>query len=152
MVSAGVYVPALVLVVGSAAVQYYQSKQLAPDTAEGRTIRDILREAKDGKQADQTEMNAVMSRNIRYILPVMILLVTIRIASALSLYWLVSGLVAYIQQTIILREDTTEMEKEVDDKPTAKQRAQAAQEAEVVPTPTQPKSKKQAERKKRRKK
>jgi YidC/Oxa1 family membrane protein insertase len=112
----GIYWPAMVIVVGSAVAQYYQSKQLLPDTKDQRSLRAILKEAGQGKQADQSEVNAAVGRSTRYLLPVMIFLFTVNIASALSLYWLVGGIVAYIQQSIVLRGDEEEMEA-VADKP-----------------------------------
>jgi membrane protein insertase Oxa1/YidC/SpoIIIJ len=100
----------MLIVVGSAVAQFYQSKQLAPDTKDARKLGDILRDAKEGKQADQSEVNASVGRSMRYILPAMIFLFTVSIPSALALYWLVSGVTALVQQTVVLREDAEEME------------------------------------------
>jgi YidC/Oxa1 family membrane protein insertase len=159
-----IYWPALLIVTGSAIIQFYQSKQLTPDDKDARSLRQILSEAKGGKQADQSEVSTAMARNTRYILPVLIFVFTIGLPSALSLYWLIGGLVAFIQQSIILREDVTEMEEIGDEKtakkkPGAKSKAAAdkeknAIEAEIVKTPAaKPNTKsKQAARKKRRKK
>ena len=106
----GIYWPAMLLVLGSAVTQYFQSVQLLPQNKDGRKLRDILREAGEGKQADQSEVNAAISSSTKYLLPVMIFLFTVNLASALSLYWLVGGLVAFIQQSIVLRDDEAEME------------------------------------------
>lgn len=147
----GVYWPALALVIGSAVAQYFQSKQLLPKDNDARGLRAILREAKQGKQADQSEVNAAMSRTTVFLLPALVLVFTIHLPSALSLYWLVSGLVAFAQQTIILREDTEEMEAEVADKPSPKEREKKAVEAEIVQGPAKKKASKKNARKKRRK-
>lgn len=106
----GVYWPAMLIVISSAIGQYYQSKQLAPDSKDARSLRTILREAKEGGQTDQSEVNASVGRSMRFLLPGMIFLFTVNIPSALALYWLTSGIVALIQQSIVLREDTEEME------------------------------------------
>ncbi len=127
--ASGIYWPALVLVLASAIVQFFQSKQLLPNAGDQKKVRDILREAKDGKEADQGELNAAMSRNLTFLLPAMVVMVTIHLAAALSLYWLVSGIVAFIQQTVVLREDVEEMETKTT---TAVQREKKAQEARVV--------------------
>jgi YidC/Oxa1 family membrane protein insertase len=126
----GIYWPAMVIVLGSAIVQYYQSKQLMPTDKDSKGLRAIMREAGSGKQADQSELNAAVGRSTRYLLPVMIFLFTVNLPSALSLYWLVGGLVAFIQQSIALREDTTEMEAIADTK--EKKDVDKITEAEVV--------------------
>jgi YidC/Oxa1 family membrane protein insertase len=106
----GLYVPAMLLVIGSAAVQYFQSVQLMPQDKDSRSLRAILKEAGAGKQADQSEVNAAVGRSTRFLLPALIFFFTVNLASALSLYWLTSGIVALIQQHIALREDVDEME------------------------------------------
>lgn len=110
----GIYWPAMIIVVASSVMQYFQSVQLMPTDKDARGLRAILKDAGTGKQADQSEVNAAIGRSTRFLLPAMIFLFTVNLASALSLYWLVGGIVAYIQQSIVLREDTTEMEAEVE--------------------------------------
>jgi len=132
----GIYWPAMVIVLGSAIMQYYQAKQLMPDDKEKRGLRKILKEASSGKQTDQAEINAAVSRSTRYLLPVMIFIFTVSLPAALSLYWLTGGIVAFIQQSIILRRDETEMEA-IADKPSKKDVAKIP-EAEVVAESTEP--------------
>lgn len=140
-----VYWPAMIIVVASAIMQYYQSKQLLPNDKESRGLRRILKEASEGKQADQSEVNAAVGRSTRYIIPVMIFLVTVNIASALSLYWLTSGIVAFWQQSRVLNADEEEMEK-VADKPN---KSKQVIEGEVVSTgqPNRPKKSKKSKKK-----
>jgi YidC/Oxa1 family membrane protein insertase len=153
----GFYLPAMLIVVASAVVQYYQSKQLAPDSKDARSLRSILKDAGKGKQADQSELNASTARSMRYLLPAMIFIFTVNIASALALYWLVSGVVALIQQTMVLRGDTEEMEAKVDggDSKTATNtpKEKTIIEGEVIEKPVAKKAakKKQAAKKRRKK-
>lgn len=105
----GIYWPAMLIVVGGSLVQYVQSKQLMPDAGKSRKLRHILKEAGSGKQTDQTEVSAAVGRSTRFLIPAMIFIFTVNIASALSLYFLVSGLVALIQQKNILKQDETEL-------------------------------------------
>ena len=163
-----VYWPAFLIVTASAVAQFFQAKQLSPTDKDARGLRAILRDAKSGKQADQAEVNAAMARSTRYLLPALVFIFTIHLPSALSLYWLVSGLVAFIQQSIILREDTNEMEESVSDEKEKKGKTKAASksreiadrekkavEAEIVDKPAKKTGKKPgkktAARKKRRK-
>ncbi len=132
---AGVYWPAMVIVVGSALSQYYQSKQLMPSSKESKTLRSILKSAGAGQQADQSEINAAIGRGTRYFLPAMVFLFTVSYPSALSLYWLTGGLVAYIQQSIALKEDTTQMDPALATKP-ARDLDKIA-EAEIVNEPSE---------------
>lgn len=106
----GVYWPAMIIVIASAVTQYYQSKQLMPDDKNARKLRHILRDAGKGTEADQSEVNTAVMRSTKYFIPVLIFFFTVNIASALSLYWLVSGLVAMLQQARILKEDEVTME------------------------------------------
>jgi YidC/Oxa1 family membrane protein insertase len=153
--SAGVYVPALVIVLGSTVAQYFQSKQLLPNSGEKRSLRAILKEAGEGKQADQSEVNAAVGRSTLYILPFTYFIFTVHLASALSLYLLTSGAVAYLQQYYILHQDETEMEA-IADAPS--KNVAAIPEAEVLieaPTATkkvQPKKVVKKAKSKRRKK
>ena len=149
--SGGVYWPAMCIVIASAVAQYFQSKQLSPSTKDSRSLRSILKDAGKGQQADQSEVNAAVGRSTRFLLPVLVFLFTVNIASALSLYWLVSGLVALVQQSIILRDDETELEAVANKGTTAKIRASNAKEAEVVAAKSKPKKAKAAKRSKRRK-
>lgn len=131
-----IYVPGLILVIGSAIAQYLQSKQLMPVDKDARKLRQILKDASAGKQADQAEVNAAIGRTTKYIIPVMILFFTISIASALNLYWFVSGMLAFYLQSRILKQDEEEME-EIADQPEEKKII----EGEVI-TKKKPKPKK----------
>jgi len=107
----GTYIPALILVLGSAGIQFLTSRQLMPTTKDSRRLRDILKEAGTGTKADQSEVNAAVGRSTQYIIPFMVFIFTVNLAAALSLYWLTGGIVAYIQQAVALREDEADMEK-----------------------------------------
>ncbi|MCA9348283.1 hypothetical protein KC867_02645, partial [Candidatus Saccharibacteria bacterium] len=82
---------------------------LMPDDGNTRKLRQILKEAGDGKEADQAEVNAAVGQLTKFLIPVMIFFFTIHIAAALSLYWFVTGLIAIIQQTKVLKEDEVDI-------------------------------------------
>lgn len=134
----GIYWPAMIIVAASAVIQYYQTAQLLPQDGEKRKLRDILKSANEGKQADSAEVNAAVAGSTKYMLPVFIFIVTVNIASALALYLLVSGIVAFIQQSLVLNQDKDEMvgSKALSGKPVEK-----AIEAEIVSTPKNTKTK-----------
>lgn len=143
----GVYWPAMALVIGSAVTQYYQSKQLMPNDNKNRTLRQIMKEAStSGKPADQSEVQAATGRSMRYFIPALIFIFTVGLASALALYWFVSGLVAYLQQSRVLKQDVEELEAVADE--TSKPNVI---EGEVLPRKPKTKKKKSSKSNKRRK-
>ncbi|HEY4161121.1 MAG TPA: YidC/Oxa1 family membrane protein insertase [Candidatus Saccharimonadales bacterium] len=126
----GFYLPAFLLVLGSAVMQFLTSRQLMPVDKDARKLRDILKSAGDGQQADQAEVSAAVGRSTQFLIPVMVFIFTINLPAALSLYWLTGGVAAYIQQSIALREDEEDMEKLAGSKP--KRDVSKIAEAEVV--------------------
>jgi len=142
------YIPALILVAGSAIVQYFQSKQLLPSAKDSKSLRQILKEASSGNKSDQSEMQAATGKFTTVMVPFLIFFVTLRIASALSLYWFVSGLVAVIQQGRVLNKDEAELEAvgDLPDKKTKK-----VLEGEIVAKPATKKTTAKRKQKRRKK-
>jgi len=130
----GIYWPAMFLVAGSAASQFFQSKQLLPNDKDSRGLKQILKDASEGKQADSSETNAAVGRSMQYFIPVMIFVFTVSLPSALSLYWFVSGIVAFWQQSRVLNQDETELST------LANKNGKTVIEGEVIP-PKKPKKK-----------
>lgn len=128
----------LVLAVLAAVLQYLTAKQLSPNSDSKRRLRDILSEAGSGKEADQSEVNAVVSRKMMKFMPVMVFLIIIYLPGALAMYMTTANAVGYLQNLIILRKDSSEMEdiaNEKQSKPSkakAKKRADQAAEARVT--------------------
>lgn len=154
----GIYWPAMIIVVASAVIQFFQARQLLPQSDKKRSLRQILGDANKGQQADSSEISAAVGSSTQYILPFFIFIVTVNIASALSLYWLTSGIVAYIQQAKILGQDSEEMSKTTATT-TSKSKGKQVIEAEIIPpkkkktnntTKNSKGSKKNSSRKKRR--
>ena len=138
--SKGTYWPALVIVALSAIVQFVQSKQLMPTAKDARSLRTIMSEAGQGKQADQSEVTAAVGRGTLFIIPFFVFVIGLNFAAALPLYWLVSSSVALIQQSKILKQDVAEAEAVVTS-------------ARVVSrSSTKPKTKKRSAKHKRRRK
>jgi YidC/Oxa1 family membrane protein insertase len=143
----GIYWPAMLIVIGSAVAQYFQAGQLLPKDKDQRNLRTILKEANQGKQADQAEVNAAVGRSTRFFIPVLIFLFTVNIPSALSLYWLVGGLVAFVQQALVFRQDETELEA-IADRSDRKDTSKIPEAEIVTPKPSKTKNKKVKKRRK----
>jgi YidC/Oxa1 family membrane protein insertase len=122
----------------AAGSQYVISKQTSPQTSTKR-FRDVMAEAAEGKQADQSELNAVMMGKMIKILPFFMFFIMLSLPGALALYYATSNIFAAIQQHYILKRDADEMDKLADQeinkqgrKATAKARAKQAVEATVT--------------------
>lgn len=140
------YFPALVIVALSAVAQFYQGKQLMPQDKDSKKLRDILKEAGEGKQADQSEMAAATGRFTMFMIPAFVFIFTIGLPAALPLYWLTTSIVAIIQQSRVLKKDETELEAIAD-----KKTASGAIEGEVIPPKkTKTKTKKPSKKTKKR--
>jgi len=121
--------------------QYLMSRQTAPNTSNKR-LRDVMSEAADGKQADQTELNAIVMGKMTKIMPIFTFLIMINLPGALSLYYATSNIVGFFQQKIILREDEEELEEIAEEgtvkqtapakKPTGAERAKKASEGHIT--------------------
>ena len=142
---AGFYFPAFIIVAISAVTQYFQGKQLMPTSTDSKKLRDILREASQGKQTDQSEMAAATGRFTQYMIPSFVFIFTIGLPSALPLYWLTTSLTALVQQSRILGQDKQEL-KEV----TANTSNNSVIEGEVIETKPKPKKKKTSKKNKKR--
>lgn len=135
----GIYVPAIIVAAAASAVQFYQSKMLLPDQKDSKKLSDILREAAEGKEADQSEVSAAIGRGMLYFLPFVTFIFALVLPSALALYLLTSAAVGYAQQAYVFRQDKEELE-EISEEPLEKQ-----------PEKKKPHKKKASKRKKRRK-
>lgn len=135
----GVNVFLVILAIIAAVTQYIMSKQTMPQTESKKRLRDIMSEAAEGKQADQGEMNAIVMGKMMKFLPFVMLLVMLNLPGALALYYVVSNVVAVLQQHYILKKDEHELEEIAAEQPkpagkkaTAKARAKVASEGNVI--------------------
>lgn len=130
----------LLLAVAAAVGQYYQTRQTMPHSGEKRRLRDIMADAANGKDADQTEINNAVMGKMVVILPFFMFFIMIVLPGAIALYYATSTLVAVLQQWWILRQDEEELEEIASEHPTkkpgkkatAKARAKVASEGTVT--------------------
>lgn len=136
----GVDVFLVALAIIAAITQYIMSKQTMPHEESKKKLREILSEASEGKEADQSEINAIVMSKMMKVLPFFMLFIMLSLPGALALYYATSNIVAVIQQYFILRRDEDEMEALAEEavkqttgkKATVKARAKQAQEGTVT--------------------
>lgn len=104
-----IFLVALAVIAG--VTQYIMSKQTMPKNQSDRRIRDIMAEAAEGKQADQSEMNAIVMQRMTKILPFFMFFIMLGFPGAIALYYAVSNIVAVGQQAYLLRQDEEELEE-----------------------------------------
>ena len=109
--STGIYWPAVPLAFGAGLGQFLQTRQLATKNKDSKTLKSLLKDAKDGKQVSQSEQNEVMTGSLTNFLPIITLIFAFGFPAALSLYWTSSSLIAVFQQKSILGQDLEEMTK-----------------------------------------
>lgn len=108
----------LMFAIASAFTQYWISRQQLPSkkSQKSKTFRQLMREAADGKEPDQAELNAVMSGNMSKMMPIMMLLIMINLPGALVFYYLISNIMTGVQQKFVLSRSESEMEIAADKK------------------------------------
>jgi len=119
----------------SAATQYVMARQQNPSKkTQKRTFKQIMKDAAEGKQADQSELNSVVSGQMTKFMPLLMLFIMINLPGAIVFYYMLSNIVTVVQQKIILNRDYTEMEAAADKKILKELRD--AEEAEIVTAKT----------------
>jgi membrane protein insertase Oxa1/YidC/SpoIIIJ len=104
-----IYWPVMIIVLLSAVVQYLTSKQVMVTDKNAKKLKDILKDAKSGKEADSSEVNAAIGSMMIYFVPFMVFFISLGIAGALSFYWFITGVITYIQQSLIFKKDYEEL-------------------------------------------
>ena len=147
----GVYFAAIILAAVSAFVQYHQSKMMMIDQKDSRKLSAIMKEAAAGKEADQSEVTAAVSRSMIKILPLITFLFAVSLPAALSLYILTTSAVGYLQQRSVLQQDQDEMQ-EIADKSVSKPTSGVKITHKTVTPSPKPKTKKSSNKSKKRRK
>ncbi|MYB39739.1 YidC/Oxa1 family membrane protein insertase [Candidatus Saccharibacteria bacterium] len=109
------YLGALAVVIATAVVQFFTSKQmiaLGADKKKG--LRQIFKEQAEGKDVDQSEVSAAMNRTFLYIFPAIIFVFSIGLFAALPFYWLINSLAQYFQQKRLDSQDGGGVKAKVD--------------------------------------
>lgn len=131
--SSGIDVALFTLAVLAGVTQFIMSKQIMPHNESKKSFRQIMSEAAEGKQADQSEMNALVMQNMMKIMPFFMFMIMLNLPGALALYYTVSNLVAVGQQGYLLRQDEDELE-EIADEPATESRTSKKSTAKTSPS------------------
>ena len=134
--SSGINLPLFILVILAAYLQYVSSKQTMPQAGTKRSLRQVMAEAADGKQADQSEINSIVMGKMMIVMPLFIALIMLNLPGVIALFSAVSTIVAVVQQHILLRRQDTAAARSGGSSSvttrSGKERAERAMPAQVV--------------------
>jgi YidC/Oxa1 family membrane protein insertase len=128
----------LLFALGAAVIQYLTSKlQLArkkDKTSTKATWKKMIADAKAGKDPDQTDLNNMVSGQMSFMMPLMMLMITINLPGALCFYYMLSNLITLFQQNHIMKKVDDEMDDNTDRAilKELKQKTKQIKEAEVI--------------------
>lgn len=106
---------ALVLAILSALIQFLGSKLQRPSgKSKSKTFRELVKEAGEGKELDQAEINEMSAAQMAYTMPIMLMLIMLSLPGALVLYYFLSSAITYLQQKITLGRAEETMEASAD--------------------------------------
>ena len=122
----------LVCAVMASVVQYFATKQQMPSgkSEKKKKFRDILKEAKDGKEIDEADISSMTTGQMSAMMPIMMFIIMFNLNGALAFYYFLSNIIAIIQQKIVLKKVDEEIDA-VTDKAVLKE-LRKIKEAEVV--------------------
>ena len=114
------YWPGVPIAILAGIGQFLQTRQLMGSRDQSKGLKQLLRDAKEGKEVSQSEQQAVMTGSMSYVFPVLTLVISFSFPLALPLYWVASSFIAVIQQRSILNQDIEEMAQVPEAKPAKK--------------------------------
>ena len=94
----------------------------------------MVADAKEGKDPNQEDINNMVSGQMAFMMPLMMLMITINLPGALCFYYLLSNMISFFQQRHIMNKVDDEMDDNTDRAilKELKQKTKQIKEAEVV--------------------
>ena len=113
-------------------VQYFATKQQMPSgkSEKKKKFRDIIAEAKAGKEIDESEVTGMATGQMAGLMPIMMFVIMFNLNGALAFYYFISNVITVIQQRLILKKVDAEIDAATD-KAVLKE-LRGIKEAEVV--------------------
>ena len=127
----------MLIAIASALLMWYTTKQQQPKQEKSRGLRDVMQEASEGKEPDQAEISQIVSRQMNFIMPLMIFMTMINIYGAINFYFFINNLLQVIQQKYILDKN----EKEESEVTNEFKHLKNAKEAKIIKKPVSSKGK-----------
>lgn len=124
----------LLFAIAAAFLQYWSSRQQMPSkkSEKSKSFKQLMKEAAagDGSEPDQADINALATRQMSIMMPLMMFFIMFYLPGALVFYYLLSSAISVVQQRIVLNKVDDELEIAADKKILKELRG--IQEAEVI--------------------
>lgn len=122
----------LAIAVCASFAQYFVSKQQMPSgkSEKRKKFRDLLQDAKDGKEIDNSDINSYTTGQMNKMMPLMMFFIMINLHGALAFYYFLSNMITIFQQKVVYKGAMQEMDDNTD-KAMLKE-LKKIQEAEVI--------------------
>ena len=123
---------ALICAISASIVQYFTTKQQQPSSPDKKKkkFRDIMKEAENGKEVDQTDISSMTAGSMTKMMPIMMFFIMFSLPGALVFYYLSSSLISFAQQKFIFKKTRQEMD-DMTDKAILKE-LKNAKEAKII--------------------
>ena len=97
-------------------VQYWATKQQMPSnkSEKKKSFRDILKDAKEGKDVDESDISSMTTGQMAYMMPIMMFIIMFNLNGALAFYYFLSNIITVFQQKIILKKVDAEIDEATD--------------------------------------
>ena len=94
-------------------VQYIATKQQMPSgkSEKHKTFRQLINEAKEGKELENSDVNGIASGQMAKMMPIMMFIIMFNLNGALAFYYFLSNIITVVQQKVILNK----VDNEIDD-------------------------------------
>ena len=122
----------MVISVCAAFSQYFVTKQQMPsgESEKKKKFRDLLKDAKDGKEIQDSEISGMATGQMSKMMPIMMFVIMINLHGALAFYYFLSNMITILQQKMIYAKARDEMD-DATDKAMLKE-LKKIQEAEII--------------------
>lgn len=106
----------LVISVGAALAQYFVARQQSSSgkSEKKKKFRDILKEAKEGKEVDDSDISGIATGQMSKMMPIMMFIIMFNLHGALAFYYFLSNIITILQQKFIFKRVRDKMDDNTD--------------------------------------
>ncbi len=106
----------LVISIAAALAQYFVAKQTSSSgkSEKRKKFRDILQEAKDGKEVDDSDISGLATGQMSKMMPIMMFIIMFNLHGALAFYYFLSNVFTILQQKLVFNKVREEMDNNTD--------------------------------------